>query len=1250
MKEIKAAEKKFILIAALALAVFVALAPLLPILTISQKAKAAGPILVSIVPSSTTVLPGESFTVDIVVDPQGVSDIAGIQTNFEFDPSLVEANSVTFQVDVDPFWSDNCDGTGPWCSPGIDNNAGLIGSWITASPTGSVFASTPFTLATIDMTAKTGVSGTSYLRLPDANHGTTTNDLVFSDPNGNALEYTLTNNSITVGASDTTPPTVTNVTSSTANGAYKAGDVIDISVIFSEAVTASGAPQLELETGSVDQAAVYSSGSGTDTLTFTYTVQDGDVSADLDYKTSNSLTLNGGTIRDLAGNDADLTLANPGEIRSLGYNKDIIIDTTAPTIDSYTLNGGSSSVTFNPDAGETVAIAITASENVEWTSIKIENVDDSGIYKIYYPAGSCDGGASCSETWDGSLSSGTLVDGEYRIKAKVQDAAGNIFNDYLSPYTITVDRNSPPVMVSVTITPDPAYTDSDLTANPTATDNDGDEITYTYQWHKNGADINGANKSTLNSNRFSKGDVITVTVTPNDGNVDGDPMTSDPLVISNSAPTQPTVTVTNPAHDSDDLVCAASGSTDADGDEITYSYAWQKNGVDQAGQMTNTVSADYTSVGDTWKCIATPSDGTDNGPAGEYSVVILADVDTVPPSQITDLSVSNISNHTLQLNWTAPGDDGNVGTAHSYEVRYSTTAISDSASSEEKQAWWSSAVPIKNPSPPKPKAAGSSQNVAVNSLASGTTYYFAMKSSDEAGNISELSNIVQATLKCRLTLKIRDESNKTIKNAKVKVYKGEEEKLPEEEFENENEEKEIEEEAGEKDDVRYSLPTSDVLLLKGVTIIKDTTISPQFVRTYTNTPSSIEAKSSLIALDDNDFSFDWAEITFVLTDTSVNRILHCTDWNFNSAFCNKWETSPLSDYTYSLNGNLLTVEVTDFDAYMAGYAVEGEEGGTPHISDTTPPTNTSITINEGEDTTTSASVVLNLSAEEAEWMAISNDPDFTGASWEVYDSSKNWTLTPGPGLKTVYAKFRDAVGNVSEPVSDTITLLSSQLPNYSDGTLIKTPNNIRVYVIINNKKKWIPTPEVFETLGYKWDNIVEISKQELNEIPNYEDNLIRAVGDYKVYLVVNGIIRHIPNPEIFLDYGFSWSDVKEVPRSTIDKYRRAHLIKESGKNDVYYLDPRGIRKRIPNPEVFASYNNKWEDVQVISKKEMDFYPESNLVRLAGDYKVYLVENGTTKRWITSAEAFNARRYDWNSIITINKAEFDYYKTGEAIRE
>ena len=79
------------------------------------------------------------------------------------------------------------------------------------------------------------------------------------------------NKSITI---DTTAPAVTGVSSATASGTYGVGSVIDITVAWSKAVVVTGTPELALNSGGT---ASYSSGSGTSTLTFSYTVAAGAV-------------------------------------------------------------------------------------------------------------------------------------------------------------------------------------------------------------------------------------------------------------------------------------------------------------------------------------------------------------------------------------------------------------------------------------------------------------------------------------------------------------------------------------------------------------------------------------------------------------------------------------------------------------------------------------------------------------------------------------------------------------------------------------------------------------------------------------------------------------------------------------------------------------------------------------------------------------------------------------------------------------
>jgi hypothetical protein len=132
------------------------------------------------------------------------------------------------------------------------------------------------------------------------------------------------------------PPTAAKVVEVRGQtGTYKLDDVITINVVFDTAVDVTGIPKLALETGDIDRIAEYISGSGTNVLSFKYTVQSGDSSGDLDYKDINSLTLSGASIVNTGTNvNAIVTLAKPGSTStgSLSNTSNILVDAVAPKI------------------------------------------------------------------------------------------------------------------------------------------------------------------------------------------------------------------------------------------------------------------------------------------------------------------------------------------------------------------------------------------------------------------------------------------------------------------------------------------------------------------------------------------------------------------------------------------------------------------------------------------------------------------------------------------------------------------------------------------------------------------------------------------------------------------------------------------------------------------------------------------------------------------------------------------------------
>jgi len=133
-----------------------------------------------------------------------------------------------------------------------------------------------------------------------------------------------------------TAPTVSSIVTSgtgitNGTGDLNASKVVTLTVNFSAAVTVNttgGTPKLTLNDGGT---ATYTGGSGTTALTFSYTVAAGQNTPDL---VVSSFNLNGATVKDGAGNVADLSAA-------ANYNPagTLQIDTIASTVSSIATSG-----------------------------------------------------------------------------------------------------------------------------------------------------------------------------------------------------------------------------------------------------------------------------------------------------------------------------------------------------------------------------------------------------------------------------------------------------------------------------------------------------------------------------------------------------------------------------------------------------------------------------------------------------------------------------------------------------------------------------------------------------------------------------------------------------------------------------------------------------------------------------------------------------------------------------------------------
>ncbi len=203
---------------------------------------------------------------------------------------------------------------------------------------------------------------------------------------------------------------------------------IPFTVNMSEAVNVTGTPRIAVDVGGVTRYATYTSGTGTSTLTFTYTMVAGDL--DLDGVTLTSpLDLNGGTLKDLNGNDATLTFTVPNTSNVKVSYPSLSMDFVADSDGQYTLNG----TTYS-----TLPSFLTAAGGT-FTRASIATYFDS--------AGTIQTAASGSPRFDYDpvthVARGILIE-EARTNAFLQSSAFQTANWTKSTTTISADAATAP--------------------------------------------------------------------------------------------------------------------------------------------------------------------------------------------------------------------------------------------------------------------------------------------------------------------------------------------------------------------------------------------------------------------------------------------------------------------------------------------------------------------------------------------------------------------------------------------------------------------------------------------------------------------------------------------------------------------------------------------------------------------------------------------------------------------------------------
>lgn len=208
--------------------------------------------------------------------------------------------------------------------------------------------------------------------------------------------------------------------------------------------------------------------------------------------------------------------------------------------------------------------------------------------------------------------------------------------------------------------------------------------------------------------------------------------------------------------------------------------------------------------------------------------------------------------------------------------------------------------------------------------------------------------------------------------------------------------------------------------------------------TYTNA----SVPSSLVATVNSE-----VQITVNWSGDATNYYAVNSSKGTNSGWISdkSWVSSGLAcgtTYSFSVTGRNADSSLTTDAATVSATTNTCSGGG--FVAPAAPAAAIGNSVTAVSGAVSGSSVVLNLSAPEAVSMAISENSNFTGASWEPYSSSKAFDLSSGAGEKTIYVKFRYANYAESSVKSLTVNKTSIAGLNINSADTIVSTSNIAI--------------------------------------------------------------------------------------------------------------------------------------------------------------------------------------------------------------
>lgn len=180
--------------------------------------------------------------------------------------------------------------------------------------------------------------------------------------------------------------------------------------------------------------------------------------------------------------------------------------------------------------------------------------------------------------------------------------------------------------------------------------------------------------------------------------------------------------------------------------------------------------------------------------------------------------------------------------------------------------------------------------------------------------------------------------------------------------------------------------------------------------------------------------------------------------------------------------------------------------------------------------------------------------------------------------------------------SGTAVIQFRRMDDFSEGTVVRSSGSPEVFIIKKGKKRHVPSVKAFEELGLKWDNIITVAQVAIDAHP--DDVLVKSDASPAVFLLSGGKKRHITDPALFESQGLDWEDVTVLSAKELNHFSSVNaitLLRAKGDAKVYFISG-AKRQWILSEAVFHRHGFKWEDIVIVDESERDALQDGGVLQ------------------------------------------------------